>query len=111
MAYFTTNTYIMKREIITFSNKLSNRLPKSEKRFVADMTYGMLAARSCLLSDIADTLHEDIKKKNTIERLSRHLANGTPDLLLDNYLTNMKKQIPNEPAAQGLPRYRSMCHD
>ena len=97
MAYFTTNTYIMKREIITFSNKLSNRLPKSEKRFVADMTYGMLAARSCLLSDIADTLHEDIKKKNTIERLSRHLANGTPDLLLDNYLTNIKKQIPNEP--------------
>jgi len=27
------------------------------------MTYGMLASNSCLLSDLADTLHEDIKRK------------------------------------------------
>src|SRR5699024_8557966 len=97
MSNFTTNTYTMKREFLTFSNKLSKGLSKPKKKFVADMTYGMLASNSCLLSDIADTLHEDIKKKNTIERLSLHLANGTPDLLLSNYLNYTRKLIPDDP--------------
>src|SRR5690554_1832145 len=97
MAYFTTDTYTMKREILTFSNKFFRGLSKPQKKFVADMTYGMLASNSCLLSDVADTLHEDIKKKNTIERLALHLANGTPDLLLSNYLKNTIKWIPKEP--------------
>src|SRR5699024_6026714 len=64
---------------------------------VADMTYGMLASNSCLLSDVADALHEDIKKKNTIERLSLHLAKGPHKLLHSNYLKNINKWIPNEP--------------
>lgn len=97
MAYFTTDTYTMKREILIFSNKFSRGLSKPQKKFVADMTYGMLASNSCLLSDIADTLHERIKKINTIERIARHLARGTPDLLLPNYLENIKKWMPREP--------------
>lgn len=97
MAYFTTDTYTMKREILTFSNKFSRGLSKPQRKFVADMTYGMLGSNSCLLSDVADTLHEDIKKKNTIERLALHLAAGTPDLLLSNYLKNIRKWVPKEP--------------
>jgi hypothetical protein len=97
MNYSTTNTYTMKREILTFSNRFSKGLTKPKKKFVADMTYGMLASNSCLLSDIADTLHEDIKKKNTIERLSLNLANGTPNLLLSNYLDYIKRWVPDEP--------------
>ena len=38
----------MKREILTFSNKISKYLSKPDKKFSADMTYGMLAAGSCL---------------------------------------------------------------
>jgi len=30
MSYFTTDTYIMKREIINFSNKLSSDIPKKK---------------------------------------------------------------------------------
>jgi hypothetical protein len=63
----TTNTYTMKREVITFSNKISRSLPKPERKFTADMTYGMLAANSCLLTDVADKLHESSKKVNTVE--------------------------------------------
>ncbi len=97
MSNFTTNTYTMKREILNFSNKLSKDLTRPKKKFVADMTYGMLASNSCLLSDVADALHENIKKKNTIERLSLNLANGTPDLLLANYLDYIKRWVPEEP--------------
>lgn len=97
MAYSTTDTYSMKREILTFSNKFSKGLKKPQRKFVADLTYGMLASRSCLLSDVADALHETAKKKNTIERLSLHLADGTPRLLLLNYLKHIKKWIPADP--------------
>ena len=39
---FTSNTYQMKREILSFSNKISKHLSKPDKKFSADMTYGML---------------------------------------------------------------------
>lgn len=97
MANFTTNTYTMKREILNISNKFSKGLSKPQKKFVSDMNYGILASNSCLLSDIADNLHENIKKKNTIERLSLNLAKGTPEILLNNYLNVIKGWIPNEP--------------
>ena len=76
MVNFTSNTYQMKREILTFSNKISKHLSKPDKKFTADMIYGMLAAKSCLLTDIVDQLHEDTKKINSVERLSRHLEKG-----------------------------------
>ena len=44
----TTNTYSLKREILSFSNKISRRLSKPDRKFSADMTYGMLASGSCL---------------------------------------------------------------
>ena len=70
MANFTSNTYTLKREILTFSNKISRKLSKPDKKFTADMTYGMLASSSCLLTDIVDQLHEDSKKVNSVERLT-----------------------------------------
>ena len=37
------------------------------------MTYGMIAAGSCLLTDVVDQLHENTKKVNSVERLTRTL--------------------------------------
>ena len=39
----TTKTYILKREILNFSKKISRTLSKPERKFAADMIYGMLA--------------------------------------------------------------------
>ena len=64
MANSTSNTYQMKREILSFSNKISKNLPKPEKKFMADMNYGILASGSCLLTDIVDQLHEPSRKIN-----------------------------------------------
>ena len=97
MANYTSNTYQMKREILTFSNKISRKLSKPDKKFVADMTYGMLASESCLLTDIVDTLHENSKKVNSVERLTRHLNKGTPAKALQSYLLLLKKWVPSEP--------------
>ncbi len=97
MAHFTSNTYQMKRNILNFSNKISRKLPKPEQKFIAEMTYGMLASQSCLLTDIVHQLHEPSKKINTVDRLSRHLAKGTPAKALNAYLSQVRKWCPGQP--------------
>ena len=97
MTNSTSNTYILKRKILTFTNKISKRLSKPEKKFTADITYGMLASGSCLLTDVADQLHESSKKINIVDRLSRHLEKGTPASIVIPYLQHVKKWVPAEP--------------
>lgn len=97
MAYFTSNTYQMKRKILTFSNKISKCLSKPEKKFTADITYGMLASGSCLLTDVVDQLHEPSQKINVVDRLSRHLEKGTPASAAASYLQQVKKWVPADP--------------
>ncbi|EOS43729.1 hypothetical protein C809_03585, partial [Lachnospiraceae bacterium MD335] len=42
MVNFTSNTYQLKRKILTFTNKISKHLSKPNKKFTADITYGIL---------------------------------------------------------------------
>ena len=97
MVHFTSNTYQMKRQILSFSNKISRNLPKPERKFIADMNYGMLASGSCLLTDIVDQLQEPSRKINIVDRLSRHLAKGIPKDALKSYLTQVRKWCPDHP--------------
>ena len=97
MVNFTSNTYQMKREILTFSNKISRNLSKPDRKFIADMTYGMLASESCLLTDVVDQLHEDTKKVNSVERLTKHLNKGVSDTAVKSYLKTIRKWAPAEP--------------
>ena len=97
MVNFTSNTYQLKREILTFSNKISRKQSKPDRKFAADMTYGMLASGSCLLTDIVDQLHEDSKKVNSVERLTRHLNKGVPQKALKSYLEAIRKWVPDKP--------------
>lgn len=97
MFHSTSNTYTLKREILTFTNKISKKLSKPDRKFTADMTYGMLASGSCLLTDVCDQLHEPSKKINVVDRLSRHLEKGIPSSALSFYLQQMKKWVPDHP--------------
>ena len=93
----TTNTYSLKREILTFSKKISKHLSKPDKKFTADMTYGMLSAQSCLLTDIVDQLQEKGKKVNSVERLTRHLNQGIPKDEQKSYLAFVRTMVPQNP--------------
>lgn len=94
MTYFTSNTYQMKREILSFSDKFSKNLSKPDRKFMVDMNYGILASGSCLLTDIADQLHEPSRKINIVDRFSHHLAKGTSKDALRVYLAQVKKWYP-----------------
>ena len=93
MTHFTSNTYQLKRKILNFANKISRKLTKPNRKFTANMTYGILASQSCLLTDTDDHLHEPSKKVNVVDRLSRHLKKGTPPLAAAAYFQQVKQYI------------------
>ncbi|MGM9549161.1 MAG: hypothetical protein ACI3V5_04890 [Faecousia sp.] len=97
MAYSITDTYKMKREILNFSKKFSTHLSSPEAKFTADMTYGIVASKSCLLTLISQRLQENTKKRYTVDRLSDHLARGIPKEALTDYLRYIRSITPSEP--------------
>ena len=98
MNNFTTNTYEMKREILNFSEKIAKKLSKSEKKFIQDIEYGIAASGSCLISDISRSLNEDIKLKNTIERLCDNLNSfDDAETLYNNYIEEIGDIYGKEP--------------
>ena len=98
MNNFTTNTYEMKREILNFSKKIAKKLSKSEKKFIQDIEYGIAASGSCLISDISRSLNEDIKLKNTIERLCDNLNSfDDTETLYNNYIEEIGNIYGKEP--------------
>lgn len=99
MYNFTTNTYEMKREISNFSKKVSEGLNNPTTKFVMDMQYGLAKGGSCLISNIARNLDEDIKLNYTIERLCDNLSNlyqEEKDIIWNNYLKEVTKNIDTE---------------
>ena len=98
MNNFTTNTYEMKREILNFSEKIAKKLSKSEKKFIQDIEYGIAASGSCIISDISRSLNEDIKLKNTIERLCDNLNSfDDTETLYNNYIEEIGDIYGKEP--------------
>lgn len=97
MTNYTTNLSILKRDILKLAEKISAGMKRPFQKFTADMCYGTLAAKSCVLSSVAQALQEDTKKINTVERLSRNLREPIPEAVNDNYLNEVKKYLPEDP--------------
>jgi hypothetical protein len=61
------------------------------------MIYGMLVFSNCLLTDVADQLHESTKKINSVDCLSKHLEKGISGETLTSYLQTIKKWVSTDP--------------
>ena len=61
MNNYTMECYEMKREILNFSKKISKNMSKPERKFIQDTLYGIAASGSCLISEMARSLQEEIK--------------------------------------------------
>jgi hypothetical protein len=91
--------YEIKRDLANFSKKISKGLKRPKSKFVIQMLYGILAGNKVHLSEIARSLNEDITLKKTIDRLSRNLFHfSEKDIVMDNYIAEVKKQIDEEQA-------------
>lgn len=68
-------------------------------KFVCDMTYGMLASESSMLSEIARNLNENIPLIKTVNRLSRNLQDLSYDermVVMENYLKAIKPRYNDQ---------------
>ena len=96
MNNFTTNTYELKREICNFSEKIANGTSKPAKKFVMETQYGLAKGGSCLVSNMARALDEDIKLNYTIDRLCDNFANLDDEyreIIWNNYINEVEKHI------------------
>ena len=96
--YSTTNSNL-KRGICNYSKKICKGLNRPEMKFVCDMTYGMLASGSSMLSEIARNLNETIPLIKTVNRLSRNLQDMSDDerkIVMENYLKAIKPRYNDQ---------------
>jgi hypothetical protein len=63
----------LREQILRFSGELSAGLPKTARRFIAEMLYGIQARQSVRLTEIGRALQEPISLKKTEYRLCRQL--------------------------------------
>lgn len=94
MMDYTTNIGVLKRAILRFAGKISAGMKRPFQKFTADMCYGAMSSKSCVISEIAQALQEDMQKINTIERLTRKLGEGIPEAVHENYLNQAKRYLP-----------------
>jgi len=97
MSNYSTLGHNLKRGIFNFCGKLSNGLHRPAQKFIADIIYGLLAGRSCYLTEIARKLNEKTALDKTVERLSRNLMNfDNEETLRENYFNTVKKTFNND---------------
>ena len=91
--YNITNSNLA-RGICNFSKKISNGLKRPETKFVCDMIYGILAAGSSVITEVARNLNEEIPLIKTVNRLCRNLQDFSDEeksIVEENYLKSIRK--------------------
>ena len=96
MNNYTTIISNLKRKIVNFSKKCCKDLSKPINKFVTDMIYGIVASKSIMLSDISRSLKEEVKINQTIDRLSENLVKYDLQIVHDNYLKTLKKEVTED---------------
>lgn len=93
MINYTILNSNLKRGILKFSEKNSRKFSRPVMKFICNMIYGILASKSCLLSEIGRNLNEKIPLRKTVTRLSRNLNDfDGGDELLEAYLQSIKNR-------------------
>jgi len=94
MSNNNTLTHNLKRGIFNFSKKLGMGFYRPAQKFICEMVFGLLVAKSCYLTEIARKLEENIALDKTVERLSRNLMDfeGLEELR-ENYFSSVKRHF------------------
>ncbi len=94
MTNYNTLGHNLKRKIFRFCEKITKGMYRPAQKFVTDMIYGLLAGKSCYLTEIARKLKEDIALDKVVERLSRNLMNfENTDMLREQYFQEIKENF------------------
>jgi hypothetical protein len=87
----------IREKVAEFSGKVSLGLPRTARRLVREVLYGMQSRGSVRLSEIARSLEEETAIKKIIERLSRQLNRpGLREQITENLLDLAARRIEEE---------------
>ena len=93
MVNYSTLNSNLKRGILNFSEKISKKFSRPDMKFICNMIYGILASKSCLLSEIGCNLNEKIPLKKTVTRLSGNLNDfDGGEELFEAYMKSIKNR-------------------
>ena len=97
MINYTTLNSNLKRGILNFSEKISKEFSRPVMKFICNMIFGILASKSCLLSEIGRNLNENISLSKTVTRLSRNLNDfDGGEELFEAYLKSIKNRYDDK---------------
>lgn len=97
MNNYTTLNSNLKRGILKFTEKISKTFSRPVMKFICNMIYGILASKSCLLSEIGRNLNEKIALRKTVTRLSRNLNDfNDGEELFEEYLKSIKNRYDDK---------------
>lgn len=97
MNYYITPSSNLKHYISNFCKKICFSSSKPVFKFTFDMLFGIAKSQSILLSSISHALNENIKKINTINRLSDNLNKNLPSSIDYHYLQLVLNSLGKEP--------------
>jgi len=87
----------MKEKMLKFSEKISKGVRTPQKKFIADMIFGISMSKSCVLTEISRALKEDIALKKTEERLARNLKEfSNTETLKQNHINFVKSIVTKD---------------
>lgn len=83
---------------LNFSKKISFSLSLPVLKSIADLIFGIIKSNSSLLSNIARALNENIKLKDTIDRISKNLDKiyDNHNIVYSNYYDTIKNYITED---------------
>ena len=97
MINYTTLNSNLKRGILNFSEKISKKFSRPDMKFICNMIFGILASKSCLLSEIGRKINEKISLSKTVTRLSRNLNDfDGGEELFEAYLKSIKNRYDDK---------------
>jgi len=94
MKNYSRESGIVKAGILRHCKKLCKGLGRPAEKLATNMLYGVAAANSCHLTEIARGLDEEITIKKTVDRLSRGLRQfDGHEVVWENHLKQVDKYI------------------
>jgi hypothetical protein len=84
----------LQEEIKKFSRKVTRGLSKPTRKWIGEMTYGLLKSQDIKLTNVGRAIRDDIDLKYTVKRLSRNLVKeDISDQIIDSYLPVACKKV------------------
>ena len=97
MNYFTSDTYVLKRQIVKFAYLMTRNCRNVDSNLVLDIIYGILASKDIKIMSFTRVLYENIKYEKTIRRICNRLKEIKDiEIIKENFRKQVVRYLPKD---------------